>query len=201
MLASSLAMATPSIYNNNGVLDELLQFKKSCQYFSKVVQDGGRVASECQSFTRLLDRTLSEGERLDRQLPHKKHRHRYLGKVHTCTEQNEADNLNEEALAHYRQDIQRLIRMKEQVVEEVRRQKVRARKSYNVVYHERLIHDRAVPLYAQDKIFMKEHKEIYLKNNNPRYLKLFPPKKREDTKRGSNAPAHKQKDERDDLVH
>jgi len=167
----------PKVFNNNGLLDELHGFTKSCDYFTKVFQyRRSEIADACRQYRQDLAHVIAVGEQLDQKLyPPETHRHRYRGKEHNCTVQapSAPPVIQKLPLDDYYRELMRLVSEQNRIIEMARHEKMRARYTYNPSYHEKLIRNAYVPLYHEDYLFMQEHKATYIDAKNPRYMAKF----------------------------
>jgi hypothetical protein len=169
LMAISLAQAAPRTFNNTGTLQDLEEFRKSCDYYIATLKRKERIRTLCRQYDRQLERTFQTGYRIDAMLPKKKHKHKYHGKVHECTEWNGQERpIDRRLLENYKQEIQDLEKAKEAIVKYVEHEKMMARKHYDVAYHEKLIRDRNIRIYYEDTVFIKEHADTYIDAHNPK---------------------------------
>ncbi len=173
--------ATPITLNNTGLVTKLEKFTPVCTYYSKTIKQPRHIRQQCQKYKSRLDGILKTGYRLDRSIPSMKHTHFYNGKMHTCTAQSRL-NMEHSKLDKYydpiliKQYITRLFRLdklRDKIIEDISLEKTKARKSYDIEYHEKLIRKGVIALYGSDYIFMTEHKEVYANADNPRYIEML----------------------------
>ncbi len=165
---------TQITWNNTGLINELHDFGGSCDYFQQVFKEKGKIRTMCAKYKRDMKSVLAKGEVFDKMKPHKKHMHMYQGKMHTCTAQKASHDHNTKAEdRYYLDEIRDLVAEKERIVRYANREKTKARKSYDVAYHEKLIRDGSIDLFDIDYHFMDQHKEVYVKTDNKRYKNLL----------------------------
>ncbi len=164
--------ATPVTLNNTGLITKLEKFTPICTYYSKTMNQPLHIRQLCKRYNNRLDDILKTGYRLDRNIVSQKHTHLYNGKMHTCTNQShKKTSYSTTALKNYRTHLLSLDKLRDQIIEDVSREKSKARRSYDVAYHEKLIREDVIRLYDSDKTFISEHWEAY--TNNPRYIKML----------------------------
>ena len=172
--------ATPVTLNNTGLISKLEKFTPVCSYYSKVIKHPRQIKQMCRKYRNSLDEILKTGYRLDKSIAPKKHTHMYNGVKHTCTEQAHTDtSYNPVQLKKYRTKLLSLDRLRDQIIEDISREKSKARRGYDVAYHEKLIREDIISLCNSDYIFIAEHREVYANADNPRYIKMIKDKKEE----------------------
>jgi len=172
--------ATPVTMNNTGLITKLEKFTPVCTYYSQVIKNSKTINRMCRTYSHDLNNVLTMGYQLDRSITPQKHTHLYHGKMHTCTEQSHTDRTyNPVLLKKYSTAFRRLDKLRNQIIEAIEKEKSRARRSYDVEYHEKLIRQDIIPLYHSDYIFISEHRDVYANANNPRYIKMLKDKKEE----------------------
>jgi len=185
--------ATPVTLNNTELITKLEKFTPVCEYYGDIIKDSHKIKRLCGKYNKRLNNVLQAGYRMDKYIVPTTHRHMYQGKMHTCTNQTyRSTKYDTKLLNRYRSDVFSLDKLREEIIEYVHREKVRARRRYDVEYHEKLIRGYyyyeveslkkpirryIVALYLRDLIFMAEHKEIYAKAGNPGYTNMLKAKK------------------------
>ncbi len=166
--------------NNTGLVTTLEDFVPICSYYSGVVKQSRHIRQQCQRYENSLNSILKMGYRLDKSIIPKKHTHRYNGKEHTCRSQSTKETYYDPVLTEkYRTKLFSLDNLRKQITEEISREKVKARRSYNVEYHEKLIRKNVIKLFPDDDIFIADHQKVYADANNPRYIKMVENKNEE----------------------
>ncbi len=174
-LLAVMIHAVPNALNNANLVTNLEKFKHICPYYEDVFKDPHRIKHLCQVYDRKLADALKTGYRLDKGLPRTKHKHIYMGKEHICTEQVDRQvTYDAEPIERYRKDLMALSDLREEIIHTVALEKRKAREAYDVAYHEKLIRklDKG-HIYYYDKIFMSEHKEIYIESKNSWFEVFF----------------------------
>lgn len=191
--------ATPVTLNNMGLITKLEKFTPICEYYSDIFKDKYKIKRLCREYGKGLKNVLQSGYRMDKYIIPTTHTHMYQGKMHTCTNQAVEIEIVEDGkvlgkiltcyngtfgetiysykmdakiLDKYRLDAFNLNKLREKIIEYIGKEKIKARASYDVVYHEKLIRKYIIKLYNCDKIFIAEHREVYDKENNPRYIQM-----------------------------
>ncbi len=169
--------ATPKTLNDKysmKLVTMLEKFTPTCSYYSKTMRAPLHIKQLCQEYDRNLYSTLELGYKLDRNIVSEQHTHLYNGKMHTCTSQSTKEtSYNPVLLKAYKTKLLNLDKLRKQIIEIVSREKTKARRSYDVEYHEKLIREDIISLYNSDYTFIGEHTEVYAAANNPRYLKMI----------------------------
>jgi hypothetical protein len=164
--------ATPITLNDTGLITKLEKFTPICIYYGKIMQNPQYIKKQCKKYKIDLDNILKIGYKLDKNIVSKTHTHLYNGKMHSCTEQSlKETSYDSVELNNYRKKLLNLEKFREQIIEHILREKVKARRAYNIPYHEKLIRKDIIKIYEDDKIFIREHRDAYL--NNPRYIQMM----------------------------
>lgn len=165
--------ATPIVLNNMGLITKLEKFPPICTYYSNIIKQPQHIRQQCKNYKNRLDDILKRGYRLDRNIVPQQHTHLYNGKMHTCTDQSDKEtSYNPKVLKNYRTHLLALDKLRNQIVEDISREKAKARRSYDVAYHEKLIREDIIRLYDSDRTFIAEHRDVYANADNPRYIKM-----------------------------
>ncbi len=196
VIALTLSLnATPEILNNTGLITELEEFAPACEYYTDTIKNSHKIKRLCEQYNKKLKNVLQLGYRMDEDIVPTTHKYRYQGKMHTCTNQaaeveiveNEKvlgkmrtchDGMlgetkhDDKMLDKYRSNALSLNKLREKIIEYIGKEKVKARTNYDVAYHEKLIRKNMIKLYNCDMIFISEHKEVYAKANNPRFMQM-----------------------------
>ncbi len=170
MALSLWLQATPQALNNMELITNMEKFTPVCKYYIGVIRNQ-KIKSLCRQYDKKLNNILRLGNRVDKYIVPTTHTHMYLGKEHNCTNQTlKLTKYDSKVLNRYRSDVFSLNKFREEIVEYVSSEKARARRQYDVEYHEKLIRKYVIDVYSEDIIFMGEHKEIYSEAQNSRYL-------------------------------
>jgi len=149
ILLSIYTFATPTTYNNTGLVTKLEEFIPTCSYYSSIAKKDLRIKSLCKKYEKNMKNTLKLGYKLDK---------------------NISDN--SQLLDKYRTKLFSLEEIREQIIEKVSIAKTKARDNNDATYHERLIRKDVIPLYKSDYEFVAKHRDVYIKADNRRYLKM-----------------------------
>ena len=153
--------ATPTTLNNTGLITKLEKFTPICTYYSKTIKQPQHIRQQCQKYKNHLNDILRTGYMLDRNIVSGKHTHLYNGKMHTCTKQSHKEtSYNSTTLNNYKMHLLGLDKLRREIIEKISREKIKARRSYDVEYHEKLIRKSVIRLYDSDYTFINEHIEV-----------------------------------------
>lgn len=150
ILLSIYTFATPTIYNNTGLVTKLEKFASTCSYYSRIAKKDLRIKSLCRKYKKNLNVALKLGYRIDK-----------------STSDN--SSLSEKYLAK----LLSLDALYEQTIEKISIVKRKARESNDAIYHEKIIRKDVISLYKSDYEFVAKHRDVYIKADNPRYLKML----------------------------
>ncbi len=150
ILISTYIVATPTTYNNTGLVTKLEKFSPTCSYYSSIAKKDLRIKSLCKKYEKNLNITLKLGYKIDK-----------------STSGN--SSLSEKYLAK----ILSLDELREQIIEKISIAKTKARESNDATYHEKLIRKDVVRLNKSDYKFIAKHRDVYKKASNQRYLKML----------------------------
>ena len=193
--------ATPVTLNNTGLITKLEKFTSICTYYSKTIKKPQHIRQQCQKYKRRLDDILRTGYRLDKSIPPIKHAHFYNGEMHTCTKQShKGTSYNSRTLKNYRTRLFSLDKLRGKIIEKISREKTKARKSYDVVYHEKLIREGVIPLYDSDYTFIDEHIEVYANASSPIYMKMLAYKKEQQHAQKAQKAYNKKQDVKNAII-
>ncbi len=174
--------ATPQTLNNMELITNLEKFTPICKYYSGAIKNPHKIKMLCSQYDKKLNDVLRLGNRVDKYVVPTTHTHMYLGKEHTCTAQTlKTTKYDNKVLNRYRLDVFSLDKLRGEIVEYARSEKARARRQYDVEYHEKLTaggyysdgaDDRKyeIKLYDDDITFMCEHKEVYIDAENYQFI-------------------------------
>ncbi len=146
LFSSVLLYASPKAFNSLG--DELEAFQEDCKTFQKTSVIPVKIKNECISFNSQTIKVFKVGYKLDPYV--------------------DSNNISESKLSKYLSLLNNLDKSKENILHLIYSEAKKARKQNNTKYYIQMIANDKVKLYASDYTFMKNHKEIFDKNE--RYI-------------------------------
>ena len=194
------AISAPAIFNNEGYVTNLEKFSQTCGEYESVVKHPALLRKMCHTYDTSLRKAMKIGNKIETKMPQQTSKTvDFHGKQYSCTVDNSSQlpKLSEKKIKvlkdRYLKKLRELEAMKAKIVKFLIKEKHKAIKQDDVLYHERLIRNRALPLSNCDYVMMAKHENVYAQANNPRYRSFIEQIIDEQTKKEKLAQMEKRK--------